>query len=141
MVELDNAFWRAGLVATSRDKWVVVQEKLVAKDRWIMDSDLGRFDNVEARLRSADTVIFLDFSFVRCTWRAIRRSRERADFRWWVLAYGWQSRPTLMKAIANYAADAELYIFRDPESLKLFVHNVAGESLRLDVPKNAGRHL
>jgi adenylate kinase family enzyme len=125
VVELDKIFWRPGLMATPQGEWAVVQERLVLKDRWIMDGDLGRFDEVEARLRAADTVIFLDFSLVRCAWRAIRRSRERADFWWWVLAYRWQSRPVLMKAIANYAADAELHIFRNPESLELFIHNVA----------------
>ena len=124
VVELDKIFWRPGLIATSRDEWVVFQEKLVMEDRWIMDGDLGRFDNVEARLRAADTVIFLDFSFMRCAWRAIRRSRERADFWWWVLAYRRQSRPVVMKAVANYAADAELHIFRDPESLELFIRSV-----------------
>jgi hypothetical protein len=41
VIELDNAFWRPGLVATSRDRWVVVQERLVADKRWIMDGDLG----------------------------------------------------------------------------------------------------
>jgi hypothetical protein len=43
-----------------------MQEKLVAGDRWIIDGDLGRYDSVEIRLRAADTIIFLDFSFVRC---------------------------------------------------------------------------
>lgn len=127
VVELDKAFWRAGLVATSRDEWVAVQEKLIVDERWIMDGDLGRLDSVEARLRAADTIILLDFSFVRCAWRAIRRSRERADFWWWVLAYRRQSRPVLMKAIAHCAANAELHVFRDPASLKLFIHEVACE--------------
>jgi adenylate kinase family enzyme len=79
VIELDKVFWRPGLAATPRDQWVVVQEKLVAKDGWIMDGDLGPYDVVEVRLRAADTIIFLDFSLVRCAWRAVLRSRERAD--------------------------------------------------------------
>src|ERR1700694_5834726 len=62
VIELDKFFWRPGLVATPRDQWVVVQEKLVAKNGWIMDGDLGHSDAVEVRLRAADTIIFLDFS-------------------------------------------------------------------------------
>jgi adenylate kinase family enzyme len=127
VVELDKVFWRPGLVSTPRDEWIVVQEMLVAKEGWIMDGDLGRFDVVQARLCAADTVIFLDFPFVRCAWRAIRRSRERADFWWWLLVYRWQSRPVLTKAIANCAAKAELHVFRDPEALKRFVNDVARE--------------
>jgi adenylate kinase family enzyme len=125
VVELDKVFWRPGLIATPPDEWVAAQELLGATKGWIMDGDLGQLDVVEPRLRAADTVIFLDFSFVRCAWRAIWRSLERVDFWWWVLAYRWQSRPALLKAIANYAPNAELYVFRDPGALKRFVDNVA----------------
>jgi adenylate kinase family enzyme len=121
VMELDKVFWRSGLVATPRDEWVAAQELLVARDGWIIDGDLGQFDAVETRLRAADTVIFLDFSFLCCALRAIRRSRERIDFWWWVLAYRWQSRPVLLKAIADCAPGAELHVFRDPNSLQRFV--------------------
>ena len=121
VVELDKVFWRPGLLATPRDEWAVAQALLVAMDGWILDGDLGQFDVVETRLRAADTVIFLDFSFWCCAHRAIRRSRERIDFWWWVLAYRWKSRPVLLKAIADYAPSAELQVFRTPDSLQRFV--------------------
>ena len=128
VIELDKVFWRPGLVATPRDQWVVVQEKLVAKNGWIMDGDLGHYDAVEVRLRAADTIIFLDFSLVRCAWRAARRSREGADFWRWLLTYRCQSRPVLRQAIAKHAASAELRVLRDPEALRRFVADVGHES-------------
>jgi hypothetical protein len=82
-----------------------------------MDGDLGAHDAVEVRLRAADTIIFLDFSLVRCAWRTIRRSRERVDFWRWLVKYRRQSRPILMEAIAKHAAKAELHVFRNPEAL------------------------
>jgi hypothetical protein len=102
-----------------------VQEELVARDRWIMDGDLGPYDAVEVRLRAADTVIFLDFSLVRCAWRAIRRSRERGDFWRWLLAYRYQSRPMLMAAIANHAPNAVLHVFCSPKALSRFAADSA----------------
>ena len=128
VIELDKVFWRAGLLATPRDRWAVVQEKLVAEDRWIMDGDLGPYDVIEVRLRAADTIIFLDFSLVRCAWRAVRRSRERADFWRWLVAYRSRSRPILMQAIATYAASADLRIFRDPGAIRRFVADVDREA-------------
>src|SRR5437879_10479674 len=127
VIELDKVFW-PGLVATPRDQWVVVQEGFVAEEGWIIDGDLGPYDVVEVRLRAADTILFLDFSLLRCAWRAIRRTHERADFWRWLLAYRFQSRPILMKAIANHAASAELHILRDPEALRRFVADVAREA-------------
>jgi adenylate kinase family enzyme len=132
VIELDKLFWRPGLATTPRDQWFKVQERLVEETGWIIDGDLGPYDAVEVRLRAADTIIFLDFSFVRCAWRAIRRSRERADFWLWLLRYPCQSRPFLMEAIAKYAAHATLHVLRNPAALKGFievvVHNCGHES-------------
>ncbi len=86
-----------------------------------MDGDLGPYDAVEARLRRADTVILLDFSFGRCAWRAILRSRERADFWRWLFAYRYKSRPFLMQAIATHAPNADLHVFRNPRVLRRFI--------------------
>ncbi len=125
LIELDKLFWRPGLVGTPRDQWLAIQEELVAKDGWIIEGDLGPYDAVEIRLHAADTIIFLDFSLVRCAWRAIRRSRERADFWLWVLAYRFKSRPFLMQAIAKHAANADLQLLRNPAAVRSFVADTA----------------
>jgi hypothetical protein len=128
VIELDKIFWRPGLSATPRDQWVAMQHELTAGERWIIDGDLGPYDVVDIRLRAADTIIFLDFSLVRCAGRAIRRSRERADFWRWLLAYRRQSRPLLMIAIATHAPTANLHILRNPRELQRFLERVARES-------------
>jgi hypothetical protein len=92
-----------------------------------MDGDLGPYDVVDVRLHAADTIIFLDFSLVRCAWRAFRRSRERADFWRWLLTYRRLSRPILMKAIATYAGGADLHVLRNPRTLRRFVSKLARE--------------
>ena len=121
VIELDKIFWRPGIVATPRDEWAKVQEELVKKERWIIDGDLGPYDAAEVRLRAADTIIFLDFSLVRCAWRALLRSRERADFWFWLLRYRRQSRPILLAAIAKHAAQADLHLLRNPRALRRFL--------------------
>src|SRR5215467_495715 len=110
VIELDKVFWQPRLAETPGHQWVALQQKLVAENEWIMDGDLGPYDAIEVRLRAADTVIFLDFSLVRCAWRAIRRSRERIDFWYWLLRYRRHSRPLLLGAIAEHAANAKLYL-------------------------------
>ena len=127
VIELDKIFWQPGLVAMPPDEWVKLQQVLVQRTEWIMDGDLGPFDAVEVRLRAADTVIFLDFSWIRCAWRAFRRSRERFDFWLWLLRYRSRSRPFLMQAIAKHAAGASLYVLRTPEALRQFVANLASD--------------
>jgi adenylate kinase family enzyme len=124
VIELDKVFWRPGLVATPRDEWEEAQRMLIEGNGWIADGDLGPYDAVEVRLRVADTIIFLDFSLVRCAWRAVRRSRERADFWLWMLRYRRHHRSILIDAIANHAAGATLHVLRNPEAVRRFLADV-----------------
>ena len=115
VIELDKLFWWPGLTATPRAQWAAVQRGLTAHESWIMDGDLGPYDVPGVRLQAADTIVFLDFSPARCAWRAVRRSRERADFWWWLLTYRRRSRPLLLRAIAVHAGDAEIHVLRTPK--------------------------
>jgi hypothetical protein len=121
VIELDKLFWQPGLLPTPRESWSAVQEELAAREQWIMDGDLGPYDAVQARLRRADTVILLDFSLLRCGLQALRRSRERADFWWWLLGYRRTYLPLLLQAIAEHASAANLLIFRNPRAAERFL--------------------
>ena len=121
VIEIDKIFWLEGLLPTPRNEWVKIQQKLVSRDKWIMDGDLGPFDAVEVRLQAADTVILLDFALVQCAWRAWRRGRERADFWRWLVWYRRRSRPVLAKAIEEYASGAEVHLVRNPRELRRFM--------------------
>lgn len=124
VVELDKIFWRPGLVETPSDQWVELQQKLVAESDWIMDGDLGPYDAIEVRLQAADTIIFLDFPFLRCAWRALWRSREHADFWLWLFRYRYRSRPLRMKTISKYAQTATVHLLRNPEAVQRFLATV-----------------
>jgi len=124
VIELDKIFWQAGLIATPREKWALVQETIVAEDRWIIEGDLGNHDAFEVRLRTADTIILLDFSLLRCVLQAIRRSRERSDFWFWLIAYRYRSLPILREAISKYAQKATFHLFRDRRAMDRFVEDV-----------------
>jgi len=124
VIELDKSLWQPGLVRTPRDAWVAKLRELIAGERWILDGDLGPYDAVEVRLAEADTVVLLDFPFWRCAWRSLRRSRERIDFWWWLLGWGWRSRPRLMRSVAAHAPSARLHILRNPRQVSAFLESV-----------------
>ncbi len=121
VVELDERFWRPGLVPTPPDEWTAVQHELVARDSWILDGDLGPYDMLEVRLRAADTIVVLDFSRWRCAWRAVRRSREGREFWRWLWTWPQQHRPLLMDAVAVHAPDADLHVLRNPRAVEHFL--------------------
>lgn len=126
VVELDKHFWQPGLVPTARETWAQIQRHLASEDRWIMDGDLGRYDDLRVRLQRADTVLVLDFGVWLCLRRALRRSGEPMEFWWWLVSWRWHERPKISQAIAEYAADADVCIFSNPEELETFLSTQAG---------------
>jgi adenylate kinase family enzyme len=125
VVELDALFWQPGLVAEDPERWAARQRELVQRDTWIIDGDLGPYDSaLEDRLRAADTVIVLDFAFVRCAWRTVRRGRERGDYWRWVWAYRRRSLPALMGAVTSAAPGAEVHVLRGPRGVRRFVERL-----------------
>jgi hypothetical protein len=105
----------------SVDDWLEAQREPAAASEWIMDGDLGPYDALAPRLERADTVLILDFSLIRCAWRAARRSRERADFWWWLLTWRHRGRPAVLNAVAGYAPNADVHVLRSPRELRRFL--------------------
>jgi len=126
VVELDQHFWREGEQPLSSDQWMRVQNRLASRGLWIMDGDLGPYDVPGPRLRRADTVVVLDLSLARCAWRAARRSRERADFWWWVISWRWRSRRQVIEAVATHAPRAQVHVLRSPAQVRGFLATASG---------------
>lgn len=124
VIELDKIFWQSGLQALPPGEWASIQNRLIQNSCWIMDGDLGPYDVADCRIQAADTIIFLDFSLVTCAWRAIRRSRERADFWRWLVAYRRKYRPALTQTFASCASTATLYRLRNPRAVERFIEDL-----------------
>ena len=124
VIELDKHFWQPGLAPLPREKWVEVQQALTSQPRWVMDGDLGPYDVLPVRLAAADTVVLLDFPLSLCLWRALRRSRERWDFWWWLMTWGWFERPNVRRMLAELPA-ARVHTFRTPRELERFLSDLA----------------
>ncbi len=123
VTELDAVFWRPGLTPTPPEEWAAIQARLTGQPSWILDGDLGPYDVIDVRLRAADTVVFLDFSLIRCAWRAVRRSRENADFWRWLLTYRRRSRPRLRVAIAEHAPGVTVHVLATPRAVRRFLES------------------
>ncbi len=71
LVHLDLAFWKPGWVAPSEAEWRDKQRVVLAGDAWIADGNYH--ETLDLRLERADTVLFLDLPWWRCSGRALRR--------------------------------------------------------------------
>jgi adenylate kinase family enzyme len=122
VIELDGIFWQPDLRPTPEPEWMEIQRTLVARERWIIDGDLGPYDTgLELRLRAADTIVVLDFPLWRCVWRALRRSRENREFWMWILRFRRDSLPAINKSIATHAPHATVHMLHNPRQVRRFL--------------------
>ena len=130
-VELDALFWQPGPTPMDPSRWAACQHELVQSSCWILDGDLGPYDTaLEVRLRAADTIVVLDFTFLRCAWRTLRRGREQAEYWRWVWAYRRRSLPDVMRAINFEAPHAKLYTLRNPAIVQRFIDEIRQAAAR-----------
>lgn len=114
VIHLDKLFWHSGWVESTREE---IDEKIVRemeKDCWIIDGNYMR--TLPLRLQKCDTVIYLDFSTLRCICGVLRRvltsyGKVRPDmgegcperFDWeflkWVWRFNRENRPRLYSAL------------------------------------------
>lgn len=122
VIELDKYFWQPGLIPLDNAKWISVQKELANRERWIMDGDLGKYDVLSERLNYADTILVLNFPFWTCFLRALKRSRERLDFWWWLFTWRFIELPKVMNAIKKYAPkNAEIVTLKNQWELDRFI--------------------
>jgi adenylate kinase family enzyme len=68
---LDVYFWKAGWVQRNREEWESIVHDLVKKDRWIMDGNFEKTQDI--RFENADTIIFLDIPLYKCLINVLKR--------------------------------------------------------------------
>jgi adenylate kinase family enzyme len=119
VIHLDVLHWKPNWTEPPKDEWKKTVENALKGDAWIID---GNYSNtMEMRLKSCDTVIFLDFPRVLCVYRILKRvalyhKYTRPDvaegcdekFDWtfvkWVWNYPTRSKPkveALLKSVRN----------------------------------------
>jgi adenylate kinase family enzyme len=77
VLHLDALFWKPGWVATPSDEWEARQRRELAADSWIAEA---QFDDILPEwVETADTVVFVDASPLRCLWRVSRRRLNRQE--------------------------------------------------------------
>ncbi|WP_197503849.1 adenylate kinase [Mycobacterium sp. 852002-30065_SCH5024008] len=121
-IELDRIFWKPGSQPTAQMEWSAIQHRLISSERWILDGDLGPYDNnLALRISAADTIIVLDFPFWRCTLRTLRRSRENGEYWRWIYHYRRTSLPAVLDVIAKHADHAAVHILHNPPEVRRFL--------------------
>lgn len=139
VIHLDREFWRPGWTETPKPEWKERVEHLVEADEWIIDGNFG--GTMEIRLAAADTVVFLDFPRLLCTYRAIKRAvafrnRTRPDmgpgcnekfdleFLRWVWQFPGKTVPSIEARLAKLGPHVTLLRLHSPKQVESYLSEV-----------------
>lgn len=71
VIHIDKEMWKSGWVKTPQDEWREKHTALISAPEWIIDGNNP--GNMDKRLETADTVIFLDFNRFVCLRSVLKR--------------------------------------------------------------------
>jgi adenylate kinase family enzyme len=145
VIHLDRLYWKPGWTETPKDVWRETVQRLVQGDEWIIDGNFG--GTMEIRLAASDTVIFLDFPRLVCTYRAVKRAitfrnrtrpdmgpgcNEKLDFEFvkWVWQFPGKTVPIIEERLSRLGSDAKLIRLRSPNEVEEFLRDIRGEFAR-----------
>ena len=137
VVHLDQEFWQPGWVQPPNEMWDERLRELVARERWIMDGNYGRTQ--EMRMQRADTIVVLNFPGWLCVWRVFQRvfksyGKVRPDlapgcpeqlpdleFLLWIWRFGRWSLPALMARLEKYRVGRQVFVLAGPWEVRRFL--------------------
>ena len=71
LIHLDQYYHKPNWEEPEKAEWEKIVHTLVQKSSWIMDGNFS--GTMDVRIKSADTIIYLDYSTLKCFWRVIIR--------------------------------------------------------------------
>lgn len=136
---LDALFWKPNWQPTPKEEQKRIQMNLVEKEEWVIDGNYN--GTMDIRLNAADTVIFLDFNRMLCTYRVLKRIiqyrdgkrpdmakglKERFDFNFvkWVWNYPKKIRPVVLKRLESLPDEKTVIILKSPGEAQHYLNNI-----------------
>ena len=139
-VHLDTLYWRTGWVAVPRADFLERHLAALQADRWVIEGNYHH-QTLMARLRAADTIIFLDFPWPHCLWNALRRHwhyrhRVRPDIPagcgeklsprllWHIWRFGRDQRPRLVRELRTLGQEKRIIRLTSRAAVRAFLREM-----------------
>ncbi len=139
LLHLDQYYWKANWVESSKEEWTVKVQQLIQKEAWIMDGNYG--GTMDQRIAAADSIVFLNFPTYLCFWRVLKRTwinhrkvrpdmpdgcKERFDFKflWYVLNYNRTRGPGILKKLDLVKDSKFIFIASNDQELEDFLRKL-----------------
>jgi len=149
LIHLDQYYHKPNWEEPAKEQWEGIVNNLVQKPSWVMDGNYkGTFD---VRFKEADTIIYLDYSTIKCFWRVIKRifkyhgtvrpdmpkgCEERFDleFLHYVVTFNFKNRKAILERLNSVKEHKKAYVFKTDKDAGLFL--LKNRNSRTGLPKH-----
>ncbi|WP_431799218.1 topology modulation protein [Halobacillus andaensis] len=139
VVHMDTLFWKPGWLQSTPEELLAKQEIHLKKSSWIIE---GNYSSVwEKRLKTADTVIFLDMNRYLCIYRALKRwmkyrgtiredlgpgcpDRMNIEFLSYIWQFPNQRRDKVIKNTFDQCRHAQIFLIKNKQGTDKLVNQI-----------------
>ena len=140
LIHLDQYYHKPNWEETKQEEWEKIVNSLVQKSSWIMDGNYS--GTMDVRIKSADTIIYLDYPVLKCFWRVIKRivkhygkvrsdmqqgCKERFDleFLYFVATFNYKNRIGIIEKLNLIKNKKKVYILKTDKAADLCLGQIA----------------
>ena len=141
LIHLDQYYHKPNWEETEQKEWEKTVNELVEKPSWIMDGNYS--ETMEVRIKSADTIIYLDYPILKCFWRVIIRifkyhgvvrsdmangckERFNLEFLHFVLTFNSKNRKGFMQKLKLVKDKKRVLVFKTDQQADKFLAQISG---------------
>jgi len=135
-IHLDQHYWKPNWTESEPEEWNRTVKTLAEKPQWIIDGNYG--GTMDLRTEKADTIIYLDYSTIKCLWRITKRilkyrgevrpdmsegCRERFDleFYHYVAFFNLTRRKKMMEKLEDLKDQKKVLIFQNDLEVEAYL--------------------
>ena len=140
LIHLDQYYHKPNWEEPKSGEWDKIVHTLVQKPSWIMDGNYNR--TMDVRIKSADTIIYLDYPTLKCFWRVIIRifkyhgvvrsdmangCKEQFDleFLHFVATFNYKNRIGIIEKLNLIKNEKKVYILKTDKAADLCLEQIA----------------
>ena len=139
LIHLDQYYHKPNWEEPKKEEWERIVNNLIKKPSWIMDGTY--IESLDIRIEKCDTLIYLDYSILKCIFRVVKRvftdyGKKRSDmapgckeefdleFLKYVLTFNFKNRNNILKRLKGLNENKQLYIFKNDKQADKFLKQV-----------------
>lgn len=139
LIHLDQLYWKPNWTETEPEEWATIIKDVVKKPSWIMDGNYG--GTLDIRTAEADTIVYLDYSTVKCLFRVCKRiikhhgktrpdmtdgcpERFDLEFLHYVAVFNFVKRKGILRRMKEVETEKQCFIFKNDADASQFLESL-----------------